>query len=205
MDRSLLLVIIIGIILISAGCWYILNQPASNNTAQKNQTLPNQGGNPPANPPANQGGGAQGQNVTDASGQGQIIDVTNPGGNQGTGGSGIVATTQQECATLTPTCSDCVAKTGCGWCKSSNSCLLGDASGPSASNCKADEWTTTQNGCLQPVNGGGCSSKTNCADCLSGSGCAWCIDGSVCANINGGGSCTGGWKDKIYMCNYASR
>ncbi len=205
LNRTALLVSIIGVMLVSAGCCGYFTASPSNNTGTQTQPQVIQAGNPSGNATANQNGGTQPQNPTDANGQGQIIDVTNPSGSQGTSGSGIIATTQQECATLTPTCGDCVAKQGCGWCKSSNSCLLGDSNGPSASTCKADEWTTTQNGCLQPVGVGGCSSKTNCADCLSGSGCAYCIDGSVCAPVNGGGSCSSGWKDKIYMCNYASR
>jgi hypothetical protein len=196
------LISIVGIMLITAGCTNTANPPAPNITGQQNQTLVNQS----LNVSANQSGGTQAQNPTDASGQGQIIDVTNPGtDNQGTSGSGTTATTQQECSTVTPTCGDCVAKPGCGWCKSSNSCFLGGPSGPSVSSCNAGEWTTTQTGCLAPVGGNTCAQKTNCADCLSGSGCAWCIDGSKCANINGGGSCASGWKDKIYMCNYASR
>lgn len=140
---------------------------------------------------------------TDAGGNGQIIDVGGNTGGSGTGGS--AASTQTECSTMTPTCSDCVAKSGCGWCKSSNSCFLGNTNGPSVSSCADGEWATTESACAAPVGGDPCARQTNCANCLSGSGCAWCIEGSRCAAINGGGSCTGGWKDKIYMCNYASR
>lgn len=142
---------------------------------------------------------------TDAGGQGQIIDVGGNTSGTGSGGSGSTASTQTECSTMTPTCRDCVAKSGCGWCKSSNSCFLGNANGPSVSSCANGEWATTESACAAPVGGDPCSKQTNCANCLSGSGCAWCIEGSKCASINGGGSCTSGWKDKIYMCNYASR
>lgn len=127
-------------------------------------------------------------------GEGIIVDV---GGN--TGGT---ATSQSDCATLTPTCADCVAKAGCGWCKSRNGCFYGDESGPGGDiTCEDVNWAYSESACAAPVGGDTCSSKTNCADCLSGSGCKWCQIGTKCASADSSETCTaGGWRTKPYEC-----
>lgn len=138
-------------------------------------------------------------------GNGTIIEAPPGPGGDTTPPSGGVARSQADCATLTPTCAACLAKQNCGWCKSSNSCFLGDASGPSVSSCPAAEWTVTEAGCTAPAGGSGCSAQTNCVSCLSGSGCKWCIQGSKCAPASSAESCFGGWLEVTYQCNYASR
>lgn len=117
----------------------------------------------------------------------------------------ITATTQADCATLTPDCESCLAKQGCGWCKSSNSCFLGEESGPSVSSCSANDWATTVSECKIVTEEESCSKITNCADCLSGTGCKWCIQGSTCTSESSAADCFGGWMTKSYQCNYASR
>lgn len=137
-------------------------------------------------------------------GDGVIIDV---GGNTGggNGSSGGTAATQQDCATMTGSCAQCVAKQGCGWCKSSNSCFIGDAGGPDVSSCQPGDWTVTEAGCATPAGGSSCTKQTNCAFCLSGSGCKWCIQGSRCVDASSTDACTGGWLTQSFQCNYASR
>ncbi|MCI0503615.1 hypothetical protein L0Y65_02780 [Candidatus Micrarchaeota archaeon] len=134
-------------------------------------------------------------------GEGTIVDV---GGSTGTGGgsAGVPADSQVDCATMTPTCGDCVAKAGCGWCKSRNGCFYGDESGPAGDvTCEQVNWAYSESACAAPVGGDTCSSKTNCADCLSGSGCRWCQIGTVCASADSADICTvGGWRTKIYEC-----
>ena len=117
----------------------------------------------------------------------------------------VIPATQEACSTLTPVCGSCVAKSGCGWCKSSNSCFSGTASGPTVSSCPSSEWTVTSDNCAAPVGGSQCSEITNCASCLTGSACMWCIQGSVCTDASSQDSCLGGWLNKSYQCNYASR
>jgi hypothetical protein len=133
-------------------------------------------------------------------GDGVIVDVGNT-----TGGSGTTvnpATSQQDCATLTPTCGACISKPGCGWCKTSNTCFYGDANGPkNDATCQSADWSTTEQGCQAPVGGTSCGSKTNCADCLSGSSCKWCQEGTKCADSQSSETCaSGGWRTKSYMC-----
>lgn len=130
-------------------------------------------------------------------GDGEIIEVPDTGGE--------VATSQEDCATLTANCGACVAKSGCGWCKSSNSCLYGDASGPDYGQCQLSEWTVTEEGCLIEADGERCEDQYNCAFCLSGSGCKWCIQGSKCAPADSTEDCFGDWMTESYQCNYASR
>ncbi len=106
-----------------------------------------------------------------------------------------------DCSSLTPECGACIAKPGCGWCKSLNSCLQGDASGPSGNTCPAVDWATTPTECTGPVGGNSCVSKTNCADCLSGSGCKWCQEGTKCADASSTDNCAaGGWRNTSYEC-----
>jgi len=128
----------------------------------------------------------------------QILEVGDSAGNAAAG-------SQEDCATLTPTCESCTSKTGCGWCKSSNSCFYGDSDGPHVSSCQNAEWATTPEQCKAPVGGSACNEKTNCADCLSGSGCKFCIEGALCADASSNAECLGGWQNEIYRCNYASR
>jgi hypothetical protein len=156
-------------------------------------------GNESVTPPADTGTGSQ--PPPPPTGDGTIIDV---GGNTGSSGgsSGKPASSQADCATMTPTCSDCVAKDGCGWCKSRNGCFYGDATGPAGDvTCEQVNWATSESACAAPVGGNTCSSKTNCADCLSGSGCKWCQIGTKCASADSAEACTvGGWRTKIYEC-----
>ncbi len=115
---------------------------------------------------------------------------------------------QAGCATLTPNCGACIAVAGCGWCKTSNSCLSGDASGPTSGQCQPTDWAVTTDQCQAPTTTMGttdCASQYNCAFCLSGSGCKWCIQGARCADANATDSCLGGWLNQSYQCNYASR
>lgn len=112
---------------------------------------------------------------------------------------------QVDCATMTATCGACIAKPGCGWCKTSNSCFSGNSSGPAVSSCTSADWTTVESGCVAPAGGSTCSKQTNCASCLSGTACKWCIQGSKCADASVQDSCLGGWLTISYQCNYASR
>jgi hypothetical protein len=157
-----------------------------NDSAAETQNAQNPGETAQQNPPT---------------GEGTIVDV---GGSLG--GNGNPAATQEDCATMTPTCADCIAKAGCGWCKNPAGCYKGDSSGPSGTvSCQPGDWALSLQQCQAPAGGSSCSSKTNCADCLSGSGCQWCISGTVCADAGAGGDCgSGGWKTKSYEC-YAGR
>jgi hypothetical protein len=121
---------------------------------------------------------------------------------------GPVATSQNDCSTLSPNCETCVAQSGCGWCKSRNGCFFGDASGPAAgiADCPAADWAYDEQACQGSKGGISCEENWNCADCLSGSGCMWCIDGSKCASEGTSDECkVGGWLKESFQCNYASR
>jgi len=158
-----------------------------------------------------------GQNQTNQTVTGNNTSITNPPVNETVppipplpplppvGEPSVIPATQEACSTLSPDCSSCVAKSGCGWCKSSNSCFSGTASGPTVSSCPSSEWTVKSDKCAAPAGGSQCSEITNCADCLTGSGCNWCIQGSICSDASTTDSCLGGWLNKSYQCNYASR
>lgn len=141
-------------------------------------------------------------------GEGTIIEApSGPGGDDVAAPSGKPAESQQDCATLTSSCGLCVSKPGCGWCKSSNSCLLGDSEGPDAGQCEASNWAVDDVSCSAPVDtvGTSCEDQYNCAFCLSGTGCKWCIQGSKCVPAGSSEDCFGGWLNQSYQCNYASR
>ncbi len=187
---------ILAVAVLSAGCCGLGQGGAQftpGQTGGQAQQVQNQTQNP-AEPVQNQSQTPQPNQTTPPTGQGTIVDV---GGS--TGGSG---TSQVECSTLSPTCADCVAKAGCGWCKNPAGCYKGDSSGPSESiSCQAIDWAVNSQACEAPAGGSSCSSITNCADCLSGSGCQWCIAGSVCRDAGSGGTCaSGGWKTKSFEC-----
>ncbi len=195
-----ILTVVFAALLISAGCCSLGGGGAQFTPGQTSgQNAPQQVQNQtqvPAEPVQNQSQTPQPNQTTPPTGQGTIVDV---GGSTGGSGSG---TSQVDCSTLSPTCTDCVAKAGCGWCKNPAGCYKGDSSGPSeAISCQAVDWATTSQACEAPAGGSSCSSITNCADCLSGSGCQWCIAGSVCRDVGSGGTCaSGGWKTKSFEC-----
>ncbi|MFN7991326.1 MAG: hypothetical protein U0R44_04175 [Candidatus Micrarchaeia archaeon] len=116
---------------------------------------------------------------------------------------------QTECATMSPDCGSCIAKSGCGWCKTSNSCLSGDANGPVSGQCQPADWAMNGQECKAPTTTSGptCAEQYNCAFCLSGSGCKWCIDGSRCVDASSADVCPNGlgWLTQSYQCNLASR
>ena len=143
-----------------------------------------------------------------ATGEGTIIDAeSGPGGGTTVMPSDKPATNQQDCATLTANCDACISKPNCGWCKSSMGCYYGDAEGPFAGQCNDADWAVIAQECEAPSSpeGSACSQQTNCAFCLSGSGCKWCIQGTKCVDASSTEPCFGGWLNKSYQCNYASR
>ncbi len=155
-------------------------------------------------PPADEGAQGQPEEAEEAApptGEGVIVDVGGTGGTGG-GSAGAPAGGQADCATMTPTCADCVAKAGCGWCKSRNGCFYGDENGPAGGiTCEDVNWVTGESGCSAPVGGEPCSSKTNCADCLTGAGCKWCQEGTFCASSDSAEACgAGGWRTVSYQC-----
>lgn len=156
--------------------------------------------------PAEDGTGTTEPGTQDAEPEPEPPPVTGDGTIIEVGGStGGVATSQQDCATMTANCGSCVAKSGCGWCKATNSCLYGDADGPDYGQCDLSDWTVTESGCNIVDSEEECAEITNCADCLSGEGCKWCIQGSICRGESTTDSCFGDWLTESYQCNYASR
>jgi hypothetical protein len=114
------------------------------------------------------------------------------------------ATSQDDCATMSPNCEACLAKDGCNWCKTTNACYY-EGIVPTISSCYPGDWVDDVSSCAGPKGGDSCSQKTNCADCLSGSGCQWCIQGSVCSSQDTSEDCFGDWLIESYQCNFASR
>lgn len=143
-----------------------------------------------------------------ATGEGTIIESPSGSGpteQEVTKPTKSVAHSQEDCATLSHNCGSCLEKSGCGWCKSTNSCLYGDSRGPRVSSCPSDQWAITSAECNVVEDDFDCYGITNCAECLSGSGCRWCIQGSICAPASSEATCFGGWLAESYQCNYASR
>jgi hypothetical protein len=171
------------------------SNPEGNGTPIQSGDNGTTGGTGATTPPADTGTGTQ----QPPTGEGTIVDV---GGSTGTGSAGVAANSQADCATRTATCGECIAKQGCGWCKSRNGCFYGDANGPAGDvTCEQVNWAMSDSACAAPVGGNTCTSKTNCADCLSGSGCKWCQIGTMCASADSTESCsTGGWRTKSYEC-----
>jgi hypothetical protein len=184
MKYCYVLLLVIGLFL--AGCTspqapQVPVSPGANNTTV--QPVVN---NTPAQPPPNASNGTVPQPPP--------TQAPPPGGN--------VAQSQADCAVLTPDCGACTAISGCGWCKTSNSCFFGDANGPQSGQCQASDWTVTATGCSGPAGGSSCSQQTNCASCLSGSGCKYCIAGSKCVDASSTESCSAGtWLNTSYQCN----
>jgi len=193
--RSLLLAAL-ALSLVIAGCTGQTTTAPPAQSGQEGTGQPAQGGETGGTGNASPTGTGTGTQPP-PTGEGVIVDV---GGTSGS--AGVPAASQVDCSTMTPTCGDCVAKAGCGWCKSRNGCFYGDASGPSGDvTCEQVNWAATESACAAPVGGNTCSSKTNCADCLSGSGCKWCQEGTFCAGTDSAESCgAGGWRTTSYQC-----
>jgi len=99
-------------------------------------------------------------------------------------------------------CDACLAKLGFGWCNSTKTCIPNDLS---PIPCPASDWVNHPEYCAgHPAVISQCPLIVNCADCIS-QGCNWCIQGSVCSDASTQDSCLGGWLNKSYQCNYASR
>ncbi len=105
---------------------------------------------------------------------------------------------------MTPDCTSCIAKLGCGWCKSRNGCFLGGAAGPTEVDCTPGDWAVIAAQCAAPAGGSTCGQQTNCAACTTGSGCKWCRQGSICVETDNAATCLGGWLTKSYQCAAAS-
>jgi hypothetical protein len=122
-------------------------------------------------------------------------------------GGGTAPAPQVNCATLTPDCGSCIAVAGCGWCKTSNSCLSGDASGPASGQCPQADWAVTAQACQAPSSpqGTDCAQQVGCGSCLSGSGCKFCRQGAVCADSSSTEDCFGGWITNYYVCAAGSQ
>ncbi|MFH0738018.1 MAG: hypothetical protein V1827_05860 [Candidatus Micrarchaeota archaeon] len=187
--KTIFALALISVLVISGCCGQAVSPAPSGTGEDGGQQLPQEnltpaGGDetPPEDEPAQ------------PTGDGTIIEVPDQSG------TGDVAQSQEECATMSATCGQCLSKSGCGFCKSTNSCLLGDADGPGVSSCPEADWTVTEEGCNVVPNEDMCGSITNCATCLSGSGCKWCIQGSICRGASNTDSCVGGWLDKSYQC-----
>lgn len=137
-------------------------------------------------------------------GEGTIIDVPSASGGAETGTQNTKpAASQQDCATLSPSCGTCVSKPNCGWCKGSNGCYFGDENGPADAQCQQSDWALTPQECEAPASpeGTSCEEQTNCAFCLSGSGCKWCQEGTKCRDTSSTESCgAGGWRTISYQC-----
>ena len=192
--KIIFLGLIVAVLLI-AGC--------TSNPTPKNENVTNESMMGEKNVTAN------GTVPTVKGGEGTIIEApsgttpTEPNGNTPSTG-----TTQQDCSTLAASCDQCVAKAGCGWCKTSNGCYKGDANGPSGDvNCQPADWAATEEKCKAPTTTAGtkCSEQPNCAFCLSGTGCKWCIQGAKCVDANSNEECFGGYMTKSFQCNFASR
>lgn len=98
---------------------------------------------------------------------------------------------------------DCLACTQdalCGWCASSNTCFVGDSTGPTGGpTCAgAMAWQYYQSDCpnydagpqpdVAPID---CTTFTTCADCTGASSCGWCAGSSSCLSGTSAGSTTG--------------
>jgi len=196
MRFSIIFAGILMAMLVFAGCAQTSQQPAGGPASGGNVAVPQNNTN-------GAGGNAAVNKTPEPTGEGMIVDAGNTTEGGGNAASGVkAATSQQDCATLTPTCGACVAKPGCGWCKTSSTCFYGDANGPkNDATCQKADWSVTEQGCQAPVGGTSCSSKTNCADCLTGSNCMWCQEGTKCSGIQSSETCaSGGWRTKGYQC-----
>lgn len=111
---------------------------------------------------------------------------------------------QEECATMAPDCESCIAKDGCGWCKTRNGCFAGTSSGPADVDCAEGDWAKTENQCAAPAGGSTCGQQTNCAACTTGSACKWCRQGSICVEADNAATCLGGWLTEAYQCAQTS-
>ncbi len=157
--------------------------PAANNTTGQMPALPGSNVTPP--PPSGTGG-------------------PSPAPSQ----QGTAPSSQVDCATLTPDCGSCIAKAGCGWCKSASACYSGNASGPSGTlKCQPADWAVTSDQCQAPTSpqGTSCSQQVGCGNCLSGSGCKFCRQGAICTDASSTQDCFGGWITNYYVCAAGSQ
>lgn len=80
------------------------------------------------------------------------------------------------CASRTD-CGGCTTTPGCGWCRSSLTCMSGSPTGP-ATGRTCDSWAGTRSSCANPSDS--CNSSGNCATCTLRSNCGWCSDSDSC-------------------------
>lgn len=87
-------------------------------------------------------------------------------------------------------CRECVARSGCGWCDSTDSCHVGGMFGPDEGEC--DDWDTVSWTC---DNTDVCSVHETCEDCTADADCGWCEATRSCHTGGAAGPDTGGCED----------
>jgi hypothetical protein len=120
------------------------------------------------------------------------------GGGEGEGeGEPVDCESRTSCLTCTP-------DYPCGWCPSTNSCMVGTGEGPGTGSCPDWQWIRTECADYVAPDAGpppppvDCSMHTSCGDCTPVYPCGWCVNGSggTCMNGTGEGPDTGtctGW------------
>lgn len=90
-------------------------------------------------------------------------------------------------------CGGCTTTPGCGWCRSSLSCMPGTPSGPTMGRT-CPSWAGSRSSCANPSDS--CNSSGNCASCTQRAGCGWCSDSDTCHSGTSSGpndrACGGG-------------
>lgn len=96
-------------------------------------------------------------------------------------------------------CSDCVDRSGCGWCDSSDDCHAGSFLGPREGSC--DDWDWVSWTC---DNTDVCSAHTRCEACAGDAGCGWCASDRTCQTGTGSGpeeGACGDWRFDVPSCS----
>ncbi len=107
-----------------------------------------------------------------------------------------------EVSPVPATCDACIARPGCGFCRTSAgdfSCLQGGALGPAGyGECEGGLWsfrTCSESAPLPPESA--CEARTDCSRCSNTNGCGWCIASNRCMRGSFAGpfeaTCASGW------------
>lgn len=106
-------------------------------------------------------------------------------------GDAYLFTTQEEdCAALSAPanskywdamgkCNACASVSGCGFCRSTMTCTLGDGAGPAGS-IPCYDWIIEPEEC--PVNPR-CEAATDCKACAGAAPCVWCASDATCMSV----------------------
>lgn len=105
------------------------------------------------------------------------------------------------CASST-SCDTCTPRSGCGWCRRTNTCATGTSTGSNDRACAGTDWLWEPRQCPAPDP---CARYTSCRSCAATNPCGWCqtSTGTRCASGSSSGPSSGSctrWTWRVESC-----